>query len=100
MPLQYLLLEIADDGRYNLTLAIPDYPQQSWEVESVCTFPGTRATRQKTPATRPAVMLAVPSFQGTLNADRAVVGELAAPVRRGPQSMTGNWSFSRAEETP
>jgi len=92
--LQYLLLEIADDGRYKLTLAITDYPQTRWEADAVCRIPGTGTTRQKVPAMLSAVTVGIQ--EGRLNEERAVVGEMA-PQQRGPLTTTGNWSFKLAQ---
>jgi hypothetical protein len=92
--LQYLLLEIADDGRYKLILAITDYPQTPWEADAVCRIPGTGTTRQKVPAMLSAVTIGIQ--QGTLNEERAVVGEMP-PQQRGPLTTTGNWSFKLAQ---
>ena len=92
--LQYLLLEIAADGRYNLVLAIPDYPQTTWEIDAVCRIRGTRTTRQKIPAARPAVQIG--RQQGRLNDDESFVCDMA-PIRRGPLEITGQWSFKKLE---
>ncbi len=92
--LQYLLLEIAADGRYNLVLAIPDYPQTTWEIEAVCRIRGARTTRQKIPAARPAVQIG--RQQGRLNEDQSFVGDMA-PIRRGPLEITGQWSFKKLD---
>ena len=93
--LQYLLLEIAADGRYKLILAITDYPQTPWEASSVCRIPGAGTTRQKMPAMLSAVEIGIQ--QGTLNAEQAVVGEMA-PQQRGPRTITGNWSFKLPQQ--
>jgi hypothetical protein len=92
--LQYLLLEIAEDARYKLILAIPDYPQTTWEADSVCRV-ARRTTRQKTPAMLPAIMIGIQ--EGRLNADQAVVGEMP-PMQRGPLTTTGQWSFSLPQQ--
>lgn len=91
---QYFLLEIAADGRYKLVLGMPDYPETTWEADAVCRFAGGRSTQQKVPAMLPAVTMG--NQEGTLNAERAVVGEMA-PVRRGAMTTTGSWSFAPAE---
>ena len=87
-----MLLEIAADGRYNMVLAIPDYPQTTWEIDAVCRIRGAGTTRQKIPAMRPAVQIG--RQQGRLNGDEAVVGDMA-PIRRGPLEITGQWSFKK-----
>jgi len=91
LSVQYLLLEIAADGRYKLILAIPDNPPTTWAADSSCRIPGTGTTRQKTPATLPAIVIGIQ--EGRLDADQAVVGEMP-PVQRGPLITTGRWSFS------
>jgi hypothetical protein len=88
---QYLLLEIAEDGRYKLILAIPDNPPTTWEADSSCRIPGAGTTRQKIPAMLPAIVIGIQ--EGRLDADQAVVGEMT-PVQRGPLTTTGHWSFS------
>jgi hypothetical protein len=92
--LQYLLLEIAADGRYKLVLGIPDYPQTAWEAEAVCRFPGAGSQRQTVPAALPAVEIGIQ--QGTLDGEQAVVGEMPAQTR-GPRTTTGDWSFKLAQ---
>lgn len=92
--LQYLLLEIAEDGRYKLILAIPDYPQTTWEADSVCRV-ARRTVRQKTPAMLPAIIIGIQ--EGRLDADQAVVGEMP-PMQRGPLTTTGHWSFSLPQQ--
>jgi hypothetical protein len=91
LSVQYLLLEIAEDGRYKLILAIPDNPPTTWAADSSCRLPGTGTTRQKTPATLPAIIIGMQ--EGRLDGDQAVVGEMP-PVQRGPLTTTGRWSFS------
>jgi hypothetical protein len=93
--LRFFLLEVADDGRYKLSLGLPDRVWQVWkmEVESVCTFPSGQVVRDSLPVNQVAVQIGVQ--QGRLNADQGVVGELAAPIRRGPRTISGNWSFAR-----
>lgn len=92
--LQYLLLEIAADGRYRLVLGMPDYPQTTWEAEGVCRFPGGGSQRQTVPAALSAVEIGIQ--QGTLNGEQAVVGEMPAQTR-GPRTTTGEWSFKLAQ---
>jgi hypothetical protein len=90
--LRHMSLEIADDGRYHLTLVIPDTPDPfpSWEFEGVCIFPNVTA-RQPVPVRHVAVVLG--EHRGTLDAEQRIVGQLPSPIRRGPRTITGNWSF-------
>jgi hypothetical protein len=92
--LRFLWIEVAEDGRYKLSLGLPDRVWQVWsmEVESVCTFPTGHVSRDRARVNEVAVQLGV--HQGTLKDDQAIVGELPAPIRRGPRIITGNWSFA------
>ncbi len=92
--LRFLWIEIAEDGRYKLSLGLPDRVWQVWsmEVEAVCTFPGGNVSRDRARVNDVAVQLGV--HQGTLKDDQSIVGELPAPIRRGPRVITGNWSFT------
>lgn len=92
--LRFLWLEIAEDGRYKLSLGLPDRVWQVWsmEVEAVCTFPGGNVSRDRARVNQVAVQLGV--HQGTLKDDQSIAGELKAPIRRGPRIITGNWSFT------
>jgi hypothetical protein len=95
--LRYMLLEIAEDGRYKLTLVIPDTPDPfpTWEFEAVCVSPMARATlRQKVHH----VSMVLGLQQGKLDAEQGVVGRLGAPIRRGPREVHGSWSFKKARQ--
>lgn len=92
--LRYFLLEIAEDGRYKLSLGLTEQVWQVWKmsVDTVCTFPTGHVTRDTVPVKGVAVQL---GWQhGTLNPEHGVVGKLAAPIRRGPRTITGDWSFA------
>jgi hypothetical protein len=93
--LRFMVLELAEDGRYKLSLGLPDRVWQVWsmEVESVCTFPGGQVSRDHARVNEVAVQLGVQ--QGKLNAEEGVVGALPAPIRRGPRTITGSWSFAK-----
>lgn len=97
--LRHMLLEIADDGRYKLTLVIPDTPDPfpPWDFDAECVFPNARSS-EKQAVRNVAVVLGMQ--QGTLNADQGIVGHLASPIRRGPRSITGDWSFVRVKPSP
>jgi hypothetical protein len=94
--LRYMLLEIADDGRYKLTLVIPDTPDSfpPWEFEAVCSFPNA-SSRQRQPVRHVSMVLGVQ--QGMVDHEQAVAGQLSSPIRRGPRSITGSWSFARVQ---
>lgn len=95
--LRFMTLEIAEDGRYRLILAIPDRPDPfpRWEFESICTFPST-TTRQREQVRDVAVALG--KQEGRLNSDQDVIGQLAAPIRRGPRVINGSWSFKKPRQ--
>jgi len=92
--LRFLWIEIAEDGRYKLSLGLPDRVWQVWsmEAEAVCTFPGGNVSRDSVRVNEVAVQLGV--HQGTLKDDQSIAGELPAPIRRGQRVITGNWSFT------
>jgi len=92
---RYMWLEIADDGRYRLSLDLPDRIWQVWQMElnSVCTFLGGQVHRTTLPVNDVAVTLDVQS--GSLNAANAAEGRLPAPIPHGPRSIDGQWSFVR-----
>ena len=92
--LRFLWIEIAEDGRYKLSIGLPDRVWQVWsmQAEAVCTFPGGAVHRESVAINGIAVMLGV--HQGTLKDDQTIAGELPAPIRHGPRVITGNWSFT------
>lgn len=89
--LRYMLLEIAADGRYKLTLVIPDNPDSfpRWEFDSVCKFPNT--ARHQPQEVR-YVSVVVGHQQGTID-DQGISGRLPTPIRRGPREINAEWSF-------
>ncbi len=95
--LRYMTLEIAEDGRYKLTLVIPDRPNPfpTWQFEATCTFPNA-TTNERREVRDVAVVLG--RQEGTLTTDGDVVGGLAAPIRRGPREITGSWSFKKPRQ--
>jgi hypothetical protein len=94
--LRHMLLEIAEDGRYKLTLVIPDTPDPfpRWEFESTCTWPNV-AARDRVPVHSVSVVLG--RQQGVVDEQQGIVGQLPAPIRRGPRTTTGSWSFKSPE---
>ncbi len=92
--LRFLWIEVAEDGRYKLSLGLPDRVWQVWsmDIEAVCTFPTGHVSRDRARVNDVAVQLGV--HQGTLKDDQTIVGELPAPIRRGPRVITGSWSFT------
>ena len=92
--LRYMWLELAEDGRYSLSLDLPDRVWRVWnmDVESVCTFPMGRVARERIRVNEVAVTFGVQ--KGTLNAEDPTEGRLATPIRRGPRSIEARWSLS------
>jgi len=90
--LRYMLLEIAADGRYKVTLVIPDNPDSfpGWEFDSACEFPNITA-HQTVPVHHIAVVLG--RQQGVME-DQGIIGRLPAPIHRGPRTITGDWTFN------
>jgi hypothetical protein len=90
--LRYMLLEIAADGRYKVTLVIPDNPDSfpTWEFGSTCKFPN--ATAQQSQDVR-YVSVILGRQQGTID-DEGIRGRLPSPIRRGPREINGEWSFT------
>jgi hypothetical protein len=91
--LRYMNLEIEDDGRYQVTLVIPDSPDPfpTWTMDGTCTFPNVRSTA---PMEVKFMSMVLGQQQGTVDPDRGIVGELTTPIRRGPRTTTGSWSFA------
>jgi hypothetical protein len=91
---RYLWLELADDGRYKLSLGLPDRIWQIWkmDVESVCRFPTGHVVRERLPVNQVALVLGVQ--EGKLSPEDGITGRLSAPIRQGPRSIDGNWSFA------
>ena len=91
---RYLWLEVADDGRYKLSLGFTDRVWQTWrmEVDSVCTFPTGHVARERSNMNQVALMLGV--HQGKLDANEGITGRLPAPVQQGLRSIDGHWSFA------
>ena len=93
--LRYLKLEVAEDGRYKLTLVIPDRPEPfpGWSIASRCVFPNATAS-DRLEVRGFAIVLGLQ--QGSVDAEQRVVGRLASPIRRGLRTYEGSWSFARA----
>ena len=94
--LRYMKLEIAEGDRYSVTLVIPDSPDPfpRWEFDGACIWPNV-TSHQPVPVHHVSVVLG--KQQGAIDPARGIVGELAAPIRRGPRTITGNWSFDAEE---
>jgi hypothetical protein len=90
--LRYMLLEIAADGRYKVTLVIPDNPDSfpRWEFASTCKFP-TLTAQQSQDVRYVSVILG--RQEGTVD-DEGIRGRLPSPIRRGPREINGEWSFT------
>jgi hypothetical protein len=94
--LREMLLELAEDGRYKLTLVIPDTPDPFplWKYDAVCTWPNT-SSRQAVEVRN--VSVALGRQLGTVDSEQGIVGQLETPLRRGPRTITANWSFKSPE---
>jgi hypothetical protein len=92
---QYLVLEIAADGRYRLMLGMRD-GFLLLDRETVCRVPGGRDFRQTDQDNSAAIQIGIQ--HGVLNAEQAVVGRLAQPIRRGLGTTDGQWSFTRVTQ--
>lgn len=92
--LRYMQLEVAADGRYRMTLGIADRDVWStWkmDVDATCTFPGGKVTREKLAVNQFGVE--IDKQQGALDANEGFAGTYSA--RRGPMTITGDWSFTK-----
>jgi hypothetical protein len=87
---QFLVLEVAADGRYKLMLGMRD-GFLLLDRETVCRVPGGRDLRQTDVDNSAAIQIGI--HEGTLNAEQAVAGRLAQPIRRGLGTTDGEWSF-------
>lgn len=84
----YLSLELAEDGRYKLSIGMMSQYLQT-PVESVCRVMG-RTLRGTEVWNDPAIFIG--RQQGTVSED-GVVGRLDPPIRQGPSTINGSWSF-------
>lgn len=93
--LRHMLLEIAADGRYKVTLVIPDNPDPfpRWKFDSTCTFPNVTAHE---PVEVRYVAVVLGRQQGVVD-DNGINGQLQPPIRRGPRFITGDWSFTASQ---
>jgi hypothetical protein len=90
--LRLMKLEISDDGSYQVMLVIPDMPDPfpAWSFDSTCTFPNVAHTQ---PVEVRHISVTLGKQQGVVDDERGIVGQLSAPIRRGPRTITGSWSF-------
>jgi hypothetical protein len=86
--LQYLSLEIAEDGRYRLSLGMPSQylPMQ---VAAKCKARALQS-REPLPNSDAAIQIGV---QERMLTGEGVVGRLATPIRQGLSTISGRWSF-------
>ena len=89
--LRHMLLEIAADGRYKVTLVIPDTPDPfpKWGFEGTWYVPNITA---KAPQDVRYISVVLGRQQGTVG-DEGISGRLPAPIRNGPREINGEWSF-------
>jgi hypothetical protein len=88
--LQYLLLEVANDGRYRIWLGMVGSFLQ-FEVGSRCAI-GGRSLKETLAVNDASIVL---GQQGGVATGEALVGELAAPIVDGPFRYTGSWNFKK-----
>jgi hypothetical protein len=95
---KFMTLEIAGDDTYRVQLDMLDVPDPfpPWSFDGTCTFPNATSTRKVDVRH---VGVALGKHQGTIDEKRGIVGQLATPIRRGPRTITGNWSFE-AQDPP
>jgi hypothetical protein len=91
--LRHMKLEIREGGDYEVTLVIPDHPDPfpTWSIEAECSFPNVS---HKQPANVKMLSVVLGKHTGTMHPERGIEGELKNPIRRGPRTIRGNWSFS------
>jgi hypothetical protein len=95
--LRYMELEVAADGRYRMSLGIADRDVWSiWkmDVDATCTFPTGHVTREKAAVNQFGVEIG--RQQGKLDAQEGFSGTYSA--RRGPMTITGDWSFTKKSD--
>jgi hypothetical protein len=92
--IRFLTLEIAEDGRYKLTLVIPDNPDPFpvWAYETTCVFPNLAYTQAVEVRGVPIVL---GTQQGQVDAEQNVRGRVSPPIWRGPRQVTGSWNFKK-----
>ena len=90
--LRNMKLEIAADGRYKVTLVIPDMPDPfpKWDFQATCRFPNKTV---QVPQDVRYVSVVLGRQQGTVD-DEGIKGKLPAPIRTGPREINGEWSFT------
>jgi hypothetical protein len=94
--LKHMLLEVTGDGGYELTLVIPDRPDPfpRWGFEATCIWPNITSTDR---IDVHSVSVILGKQRGMVDEQQGIAGQLAAPIRRGPRTITGSWSFSSAD---
>jgi hypothetical protein len=91
--LRFMKLELQDDGSYQVTLVIPDHPDPfpTWELEGKCVFPNVTAAA---PSPVKFMSMVLGTQRGTAQSGAEIQGELETPIRQGPRTTTGSWSFT------
>lgn len=90
--LRLMKLELEEDGRYRVMLVIPDNPDPfpTWMLDGKCVFPNIVAPA---PMAVKYISMALGKQQGAVDPEKGIIGELNPPIRRGPRTITGHWSF-------
>ncbi|HEX7237104.1 MAG TPA: hypothetical protein VF405_09100 [Gammaproteobacteria bacterium] len=95
--LQYMVLEVAGDGRYKLWLSMVSYYLQ-FKVQAKCDFTSrARAVEQTLDINDAGIVLA--QQEGVLMND-AVIGQTAAPITMGYDRYEGRWEFRKVQPQP
>ncbi|HEX7236984.1 MAG TPA: hypothetical protein VF405_08495, partial [Gammaproteobacteria bacterium] len=95
--LQYMVLEVAGDGRYKLWLSMVSYYLQ-FKVQAKCDFTSrARSVEQTLDINDAGIVLA--QQEGVLMND-AVVGQTAAPITMGYDRYEGRWEFRKVQPQP
>ena len=89
--LRFMKLELSPD-RYDVTLVIADNPDPfpTWELDGKCVFPNVAS-----PAPSPVkfVSMGLGKHGGAVEPGKEIAGKVQTPIRNGPRSITGSWSF-------
>jgi hypothetical protein len=91
--LRFMKLELGEDGGYEVTLVIPDHPDPfpTWELDGKCVFPNVTAAA---PMPVKSMSVVLGKQRGVVREGEGIAGEVEPPIRRGPRTITGSWSFT------
>jgi hypothetical protein len=92
---QYLVLEVAADGRYRMMLGMVSAFLQ-FEARQRCSSPMGRVPGGNTNVNVNSVGIVIGQQDGRVT-DEGVVGQTAQPIMYGPLSYTGEWRFKKTQ---